>query len=194
MASARRSSGNGRAHDWAIKRTRKLSPPTATRRSVSEPSSSSQVRTRGGRRRLGERAIGPEEKGRTLRLRRPVLGLAPHVARRASFAAGAPHVVAHGHILLDTVVLALEVVVKPLRHVRVDVELRVLREDEVADLVRLRIATVQPRADDQLLLGNFMGDFVKGSLQDRFAPRVRDGVQLHRRIDSYAAHLSLIHI
>lgn len=40
--------------------------------------------------------------------------------------------------------------------------------------------------DDQLLLGNFMGDFVKGSLQDRFAPRVRDGVQLHRRIDSYA--------
>ena len=40
--------------------------------------------------------------------------------------------------------------------------------------------------DDQLLLGNFMGDFVKGSLQDRFASRVRDGVQLHRRIDSYA--------
>lgn len=40
--------------------------------------------------------------------------------------------------------------------------------------------------DDQLLLGNFMGDFVKGSLQDRFTPRVRDGVQLHRRIDSYA--------
>jgi len=41
-------------------------------------------------------------------------------------------------------------------------------------------------ADDQLLLGNFMGDFVKGSLQDRFTLRVRDGVQLHRRIDSYA--------
>jgi acyl carrier protein phosphodiesterase len=40
--------------------------------------------------------------------------------------------------------------------------------------------------DEQLLLGNFMGDFVKGSLQDRFTPRVRDGVQLHRRIDSYA--------
>jgi acyl carrier protein phosphodiesterase len=40
--------------------------------------------------------------------------------------------------------------------------------------------------DDQLLLGNFMGDFVKGSLQDRSTPRVRDDVQLHRRIDSYA--------
>lgn len=40
--------------------------------------------------------------------------------------------------------------------------------------------------DEQLLLGNFMGDFVKGSLQDRFAPQVRNGVLLHRRIDSYA--------
>lgn len=42
--------------------------------------------------------------------------------------------------------------------------------------------------DDQLLIGNFMGDFVKGNLQDRFAPRVRSGVLLHRRIDSYAEH------
>lgn len=40
--------------------------------------------------------------------------------------------------------------------------------------------------DDQLLIGNFMGDFVKGSLQDRFSPRIRLGVQLHRRIDSFA--------
>jgi acyl carrier protein phosphodiesterase len=40
--------------------------------------------------------------------------------------------------------------------------------------------------DDQLLVGNFMGDFVKGPLQERFAPRIRQGVMLHRRIDSYA--------
>jgi len=40
--------------------------------------------------------------------------------------------------------------------------------------------------DDQLLIGNFMGDFVKGSLQGRFPPRIRQGVQLHRRIDSFA--------
>lgn len=40
--------------------------------------------------------------------------------------------------------------------------------------------------DDQLLVGNFMGDFVKGLLQDRFPPRIRQGVQLHRLIDSFA--------
>ena len=40
--------------------------------------------------------------------------------------------------------------------------------------------------DDQLLVGNFMGDFVKGPLQERFPPRIRQGVALHRRIDSYA--------
>ena len=40
--------------------------------------------------------------------------------------------------------------------------------------------------DDQLLVGNFMGDFVKGPLAERFPPRIRQGVQLHRRIDSFA--------
>jgi acyl carrier protein phosphodiesterase len=40
--------------------------------------------------------------------------------------------------------------------------------------------------DDQLLVGNFMGDFVKGPLAGRFPPRIRQGVMLHRRIDSYA--------
>jgi acyl carrier protein phosphodiesterase len=41
-------------------------------------------------------------------------------------------------------------------------------------------------SDDQLLVGNFMGDFVKGRLDERFPPRIREGVQLHRRIDSFA--------
>lgn len=40
--------------------------------------------------------------------------------------------------------------------------------------------------DDQLLVGNFMGDFVKGLLQERFSPPVRKGVLLHRKIDSFA--------
>ncbi len=40
--------------------------------------------------------------------------------------------------------------------------------------------------DDQLLVGNFMGDFVKGLLQDRFPHRIRQGVQLHRQIDLFA--------
>lgn len=42
-------------------------------------------------------------------------------------------------------------------------------------------------ADDQLLVGNFMGDFVKGPLQQgRFPEKISQGVTLHRRIDSYA--------
>ena len=41
-------------------------------------------------------------------------------------------------------------------------------------------------ADDQLLVGNFMGDFVKGRLDERFPFRIRQGVMLHRRIDSFA--------
>jgi len=41
--------------------------------------------------------------------------------------------------------------------------------------------------DEQLLVGNFMGDFVKGRLYDRFPERIRQGVELHRRIDSFAS-------
>ena len=40
--------------------------------------------------------------------------------------------------------------------------------------------------DGQVLTGNFMGDFVKGPLDDRFPPRIRAGLYLHRRIDSFA--------
>lgn len=42
-------------------------------------------------------------------------------------------------------------------------------------------------ADDQeLLVGNFMGDFVKGPLGDDYPPRIRQGLLLHRKIDSFA--------
>lgn len=41
--------------------------------------------------------------------------------------------------------------------------------------------------DDQILVGNFMGDFVKGTLDGRFPERIRQGVALHRRIDSFAS-------
>lgn len=40
--------------------------------------------------------------------------------------------------------------------------------------------------DEELLVGNFMGDFVKGPLEGRFSPDIRRGVMLHRRIDSFA--------
>lgn len=46
-------------------------------------------------------------------------------------------------------------------------------------------------ADDQLLVGNFMGDFVKGNLNDRFPWQISQGVALHRRIDSFASRNEL---
>jgi acyl carrier protein phosphodiesterase len=40
--------------------------------------------------------------------------------------------------------------------------------------------------DPELLLGNFMGDFVKGPLDDTYPPRIRQGLLLHRKIDAFA--------
>lgn len=46
-------------------------------------------------------------------------------------------------------------------------------------------------ADDQILVGNFMGDFVKGPLADRFPEGIRQGISLHRKIDSFAGRNDL---
>jgi acyl carrier protein phosphodiesterase len=40
--------------------------------------------------------------------------------------------------------------------------------------------------DPEILTGNFMGDFVKGPLGEAYPPRLRQGIQLHRSIDSFA--------
>ena len=40
--------------------------------------------------------------------------------------------------------------------------------------------------DPEIIAGNFMGDFVKGPLGDGYPPRLRRGIELHRRIDSFA--------
>ena len=40
--------------------------------------------------------------------------------------------------------------------------------------------------DPDILTGNFMGDFVKGQLGDAYPPRLRRGIEMHRRIDSFA--------
>ena len=38
----------------------------------------------------------------------------------------------------------------------------------------------------ELLVGNLMGDFVKGKLDGRFPPGIEQGILLHREIDSFA--------
>jgi acyl carrier protein phosphodiesterase len=35
------------------------------------------------------------------------------------------------------------------------------------------------------LIGNLAGDFVKGQLGDQFTPGIRQGIQMHRRIDAF---------
>lgn len=39
--------------------------------------------------------------------------------------------------------------------------------------------------DDEVLLGNFIGDFVKGKQVEQFAPNVKKGILLHRLIDTF---------
>jgi acyl carrier protein phosphodiesterase len=39
----------------------------------------------------------------------------------------------------------------------------------------------------ETLVGNMMGDFVKGRLDERYPPGIRRGIELHRRIDSFSA-------
>lgn len=40
--------------------------------------------------------------------------------------------------------------------------------------------------DPELLVGNFMGDFVKGQIGNAYPPRIGLGLKLHRKIDSFA--------
>lgn len=40
--------------------------------------------------------------------------------------------------------------------------------------------------DNELLVGNLLGDFVKGRLEGRYPSRIEQGIKLHRRIDSFS--------
>jgi acyl carrier protein phosphodiesterase len=39
--------------------------------------------------------------------------------------------------------------------------------------------------DDRILLGNFAGDFFKGTKFDQYHPAIAEGVRLHRKIDAF---------
>ena len=38
---------------------------------------------------------------------------------------------------------------------------------------------------DESLLGNLLGDFVKGRLEDQYSPEIIKGINTHRKVDSY---------
>ncbi len=42
--------------------------------------------------------------------------------------------------------------------------------------------------DDEILIGNFIADAVKGNQIDRFSDGIKKGIMLHREIDSYTDH------
>jgi len=42
--------------------------------------------------------------------------------------------------------------------------------------------------DAEEILGNLMGDFVKGRLAEQYSPAVMRGLELHRQVDAYTDH------
>jgi acyl carrier protein phosphodiesterase len=48
-------------------------------------------------------------------------------------------------------------------------------------LAHLYLAEDSPES----VLGSIMGDFVKGAIGDRYPPKVKRGIELHRKIDAY---------
>lgn len=42
--------------------------------------------------------------------------------------------------------------------------------------------------DEQLMIGNFIADYVKGNKKDLFPEQIKKGIELHRAIDDYTDH------
>jgi acyl carrier protein phosphodiesterase len=42
--------------------------------------------------------------------------------------------------------------------------------------------------DEQLMIGNFIADFVKGKKKNDYPDRIREGIELHRNIDDFTDH------
>lgn len=45
--------------------------------------------------------------------------------------------------------------------------------------------------NEELMIGNFIADFVKGKKKDDYPPQIRKGIELHRSIDDFTDHHSL---
>jgi acyl carrier protein phosphodiesterase len=48
------------------------------------------------------------------------------------------------------------------------------------------------RHDPELVIGGFLGDFVKGAIAQLYTPVIRQGIELHRHIDSYTDQHELV--
>ena len=46
--------------------------------------------------------------------------------------------------------------------------------------------------DEQLMIGNFIADFVKGKRKNDYPPAIRKGIELHRMIDDYTDHHPIV--
>jgi acyl carrier protein phosphodiesterase len=47
--------------------------------------------------------------------------------------------------------------------------------------------------DDEIIVGNFIGDYVKGKDYNNYSPSIKKGILLHRRIDSYTDRHKVVH-
>ncbi|NJP09697.1 MAG: DUF479 domain-containing protein [Leptolyngbyaceae cyanobacterium RU_5_1] len=56
-------------------------------------------------------------------------------------------------------------------------------------LAHLYLANETP----ELIIGSILGDFVKGTLQNLYTPDIRNGIELHRKIDSYTDSHQVVH-
>ncbi|MGG6296477.1 ACP phosphodiesterase [Leptolyngbya sp. AN02str] len=48
------------------------------------------------------------------------------------------------------------------------------------------------QSDPELVIGGFLGDFVKGAIAQLYTPTIRQGIELHRHIDSYTDQHELV--
>ena len=46
----------------------------------------------------------------------------------------------------------------------------------------------------QMIVGGFLGDFIKGRLENRFEPGIEAGIRLHRAIDAFTDHHPMIRL
>ncbi|MBN2349248.1 MAG: DUF479 domain-containing protein [Bacteroidales bacterium] len=47
--------------------------------------------------------------------------------------------------------------------------------------------------DEEIIIGNFIGDYVKGNNYNKYPPKIKKGIMLHRQIDYFTDHNPIVH-